>query len=68
MFYVSKTNKLPMHKIFLYLCAINIYIKKHHIKDYIIMTDYTLPYKVANIELAEWGRKEIEVSEKEMPA
>ena len=31
------------------------------------MTDYTLPYKVANIELAEWGRKEIEVSEKEMP-
>lgn len=31
------------------------------------MTDYTLPYKVADIKLAEWGRKEIEVSEKEMP-
>ncbi len=26
-----------------------------------------LPYKVADIELAEWGRKEIEVSEHEMP-
>jgi S-adenosylhomocysteine hydrolase len=31
------------------------------------MTDYTLPYKVTDIKLAEWGRKEIEVSEKEMP-
>ncbi len=29
--------------------------------------DLTLPYKVADIELAEWGRKEIEVSEHEMP-
>ena len=26
-----------------------------------------LPYKVANIELAEWGRKEIELAETEMP-
>ena len=26
-----------------------------------------LPYKVADMELAEWGRKEIEVSEHEMP-
>jgi adenosylhomocysteinase len=26
-----------------------------------------LPYKVADIELAEWGRKEIEIAEKEMP-
>ena len=31
------------------------------------MTDYTLPYKVADIKLAEWGRKEIEIAEKEMP-
>jgi len=32
-----------------------------------MMTDYTLPYKVADIKLAEWGRKEIEIAEKEMP-
>ena len=29
--------------------------------------DQTLPYKVADLSLAEWGRKEIEVSEHEMP-
>lgn len=29
--------------------------------------DNTLNYKVADISLAEWGRKEIEISEKEMP-
>jgi adenosylhomocysteinase len=27
----------------------------------------TMPYKVRDIKLAEWGRKEIEVAEKEMP-
>jgi adenosylhomocysteinase len=27
----------------------------------------TLPYKVADISLASWGRKEIEIAEKEMP-
>src|SRR5574344_373848 len=32
-----------------------------------IMTDCELKYKVADIKLADWGRKEIEVSEKEMP-
>ena len=26
-----------------------------------------MPYKVADMSLAEWGRKEIEVSEHEMP-
>src|SRR3972149_5229326 len=26
-----------------------------------------LPYKVADLSLAEWGRKEIELAEKEMP-
>ena len=31
------------------------------------MTDYELKYKVADISLAEWGRKDIEVSQKEMP-
>ncbi|MBP5556343.1 MAG: adenosylhomocysteinase, partial [Bacteroidales bacterium] len=31
------------------------------------MTDYELKYKIADIKLADWGRKEIEVSEKEMP-
>lgn len=29
--------------------------------------DSTLPYKVADMSLAEWGRKEIEISEHEMP-
>ena len=29
--------------------------------------DNTLPYKVADMSLAEWGRKEIEISEHEMP-
>ncbi len=27
----------------------------------------TLPYKVADINLADWGRKEIEIAEQEMP-
>lgn len=31
------------------------------------MTDNNLKYKVADISLVEWGRKEIEISEKEMP-
>lgn len=31
------------------------------------MTDYELKYKIADISLAEWGRKEMEVSSKEMP-
>ena len=26
-----------------------------------------IPFKVADISLADWGRKEIEVAEKEMP-
>src|SRR5574344_54224 len=32
-----------------------------------IMTDCELKYKVADIKLVDWGRKEIEVYEKEMP-
>ncbi|MEI8202260.1 MAG: adenosylhomocysteinase [Bacteroidota bacterium] len=31
------------------------------------MTDKLLDYKVADISLADWGRKEIEIAEKEMP-
>ena len=31
------------------------------------MTDSELKYKIADIKLADWGRKEIEISEKEMP-
>lgn len=31
------------------------------------MTDYELKYKIADIKLAEWGKKDMEVSEKEMP-
>ena len=30
------------------------------------MIDTTLNYKIADINLADWGRKEIEISEKEM--
>ena len=29
--------------------------------------DFTLPYKVADISLADWGRKEIKLAEAEMP-
>ena len=29
--------------------------------------DLSLPYKVADLSLAEWGRKEIELAEQEMP-
>lgn len=29
--------------------------------------DLSLPYKVADIGLSDWGRKEIEIAEKEMP-
>ncbi|MDD4704070.1 MAG: adenosylhomocysteinase, partial [Bacteroidales bacterium] len=31
------------------------------------MTDYNLKYKVADINLADFGRKEIDIAEKEMP-
>ncbi|MDR2972891.1 MAG: adenosylhomocysteinase [Bacteroidales bacterium] len=31
------------------------------------MTDYKLKFKIADISLADWGRKEIEIAEKEMP-
>ena len=29
--------------------------------------DFKLPYKVADLSLAEWGRKEIKLAEAEMP-
>ena len=32
-----------------------------------VKTDVETPYKVADLSLAEWGRKEIEIAEKEMP-
>jgi adenosylhomocysteinase len=32
-----------------------------------LMIDTNLDYKVKDINLAEWGRKEIEIAEKEMP-
>ena len=31
------------------------------------MTDTRLPYKVKDINLADWGRKEIKLAETEMP-
>jgi len=30
-------------------------------------TNHKMNYKVADLSLAEWGRKEIEIAEKEMP-
>ncbi|MBP3356040.1 MAG: adenosylhomocysteinase, partial [Rikenellaceae bacterium] len=32
-----------------------------------MLIDKNLPYKVADLSLADWGRKEIEIAEKEMP-
>ena len=32
-----------------------------------MLIDRNLPYKIADINLADWGRKEIEIAEKEMP-
>ena len=32
-----------------------------------VMTENKLKYKIADISLAEFGRKEIEIAEKEMP-
>ncbi len=32
-----------------------------------VLTEKQLPYKVADLSLADWGRKEIEIAEKEMP-
>lgn len=32
-----------------------------------VMVENKLQYKIADIALAEWGRKEIEIAEKEMP-
>jgi len=32
-----------------------------------LIIEEQLQYKIADISLAEWGRKEIEIAEKEMP-
>ena len=37
------------------------------LKDNTMYLDLTMPYKVADMSLAEWGRKEIEIAEHEMP-
>ena len=37
------------------------------LKDNTMDLDLTMPYKVADMSLAEWGRKEIEIAEHEMP-
>ena len=42
--------------------------RNNHIKSEGKMyLDLNLPYKVADISLSDWGRKEIEIAEKEMP-
>ena len=43
------------------------FIPLHHICLYMEKLYSNLPYKVADMSLAEFGRKEIEMSEKEMP-
>ena len=37
------------------------------LKNNTMYLDLTMPYKVADMSLAEWGRKEIEIAEHEMP-
>jgi adenosylhomocysteinase len=51
--------------IFFYFCRLSTHFKNY--KFFIYMTDYTLKFKVADMSLADWGRKEIEIAEKEMP-
>src|SRR5215813_11748264 len=49
----------------MYLCA---QIKRlYNMSTATKSIDFSLPYKVANISLAEWGRKEIRLAEAEMP-
>ena len=50
-----------------YLCSFDKHSPNGEIKNYNIMYNNDLKYKVADMGLAAWGRKEIEVSEKEMP-
>ena len=40
---------------------------RHFMSTNTIQIDFSLPYKVADISLAEWGRKEIRLAEAEMP-
>ena len=45
-----------------------LHLKKSRIMATISKTiDFSLPYKVADISLADWGRKEIRLAEAEMP-
>jgi adenosylhomocysteinase len=58
------SNFKPFHsKIYysLYLC------KKYKMSTIANKIDFSLSYKVADISLAEWGRKEIRLAEAEMP-
>ena len=50
-----------------YLCSFDKHPPNGEIKKYNIMYNNDLKYKVADMGLSAWGRKEIEVSEKEMP-
>jgi adenosylhomocysteinase len=40
---------------------------QNEFKEFRMSTATSLPYKVADLNLAEWGRKEIEMAENEMP-
>lgn len=48
-----------------------LFVRPHNLQYHPITMTQTetnkLPYKVADIKLAEWGRKEIELAEREMP-
>ena len=52
-----------MHKLSLYFC----YLKKTKIQQEMSDTTEKLAYKVKDISLADWGRKEIKLAEAEMP-
>ena len=57
-------NMLQKFILQLYVCIIKINNKMSTIANSI---DFSLAYKVADISLAEWGRKEIRLAEAEMP-
>ncbi|KAI4469348.1 adenosylhomocysteinase [Holotrichia oblita] len=42
-------------------------ITEYFKNPYMMFLDYNLPYKVADMGLADWGRREIGIAEKEMP-
>ncbi|MEM8523837.1 MAG: hypothetical protein AAGG68_04295, partial [Bacteroidota bacterium] len=57
--FVIKISSLEFHSGILYLCGS---FSKYHKKDKQMETVQQLKYKVKDIALADWGRKEIELA------